>query len=482
MDIKTNVSIQIGARAFYNCSNLIKVKFPDYYVFLLGYCFAYTGIIAIPKIVIFDETGPGIFSHARNLIYINMSFGTYVSGTIPPYAFEYTSLYSINCPNIYRIYDYAFSHIDNLFYFVIPAGCQYISGNVFYLSENVKFFLNQCKRPNFIIGEHELVAAKTKRLILTYGKLPSTYVIPSFVSQVGKSSIHSYPKYSEDGKVIDYGVTTLVVPRGVIFIDYDSDTYYNPQVTFYDDSERYNNMLLYLQNICYGNDFQSVDINAPLLKNIYVTNTYQSSFWYQNDKRIPVIKGECDSSTSFEDLAKGNYYAPTKKSTEEGQLVKSKIIDNTRCPVDVPIPDLPSFIFSDDDEIPDDSDINSENLTNTTTVTFSIEDGEPNESSGLSSMIIILIAATIVEVIIILALIIMIIIKQKAPEDSESTFEFNQEQIDDILMSNAVTVTPALFNTKTTDDPFAEDFADSDDDNDRFYHTPEENSDSIDSY
>ncbi|EAY19454.1 surface antigen BspA-like [Trichomonas vaginalis G3] len=469
MDLKEGKNVFIYDRAFYNCNKLIKVRFPDYGVQINQYCFAYTGIIAIEKIILDFDKGIGAFSHAYDLVYIKISFDlTTYSRSIPKYAFEYTSLLSFDIPYFQKIEAYAFSHINKSTYFVFTYDFYYdfIDPTAFYGSFNIKF--DQKCRDGVIlsiitIGEHEI--AYDSILILTYGKMPSTYVIPSFITVVLPNAIQSCPIYSEDGKILDYGVTTLVIPHNIEFVTYN---YYQPwRESSSTNFPIYDTLPLYLQNICFGGYYQSSNFDSPLLKNIYVTNNFTSSFWFKREKFIPVIKGECDSSTSFEDYAKGDYYAPTKKSTEYGQLTPSKKIDRV-CIFEVPIPDIPSFLFSDDDEItenpqPSDNDENTNTTTTTTTTTnaFPFEIGEPNESSSLSLLIIILIAVAIVEVILILSLIILIVIKQKESEDSESTFEFNQEQIDTLLSgTTSVTITTALFNTQISDDSFAKDFED----------------------
>ncbi|EAX99436.1 surface antigen BspA-like [Trichomonas vaginalis G3] len=438
--------------SFYNCVSLKNVEFISHSEShsFKKYCFSRTGL---EKFELYNpDFEEGVFSYAEKLQEIKLETSTTPYPGIPEYMFEHTSLTSVDIQFSY-INDFSFSFIPSLTSFVIPDECDSISTTSFLGSENVQFRFRSSTHPVFLLGNHELIRKFNNELILTYGKLPSTYVVPDYVSHIAANSIQSLPKYSADGKVEDYGVTTLVIPNTVNTNgDMENRGAYTP----------------YLHNLCYGPKFQVGTFVFETVQNIYVSSAYDTYIWkhygaYYENSITRVIKDKCDSSVPFENYAKDDYFTPIK--TDSLDFVKDQhLIQFENCEdTDVPVPQpggSTTTTTTTKAVDPQDSSNSTSSTQETKTEEFIIEE-DPTKKS-MSPLLIALIVICVFEVITICTMVIIFIVKSNEEESSTTNVEFNAEKIEtgNIDATMAFTADNPIFGANLSDDPFAQDFND----------------------
>ncbi|KAI5493820.1 leucine-rich repeats (6 copies)-containing protein [Trichomonas vaginalis G3] len=280
---------------------------------------------------------------------------------------------------------------------------------------------------------------------MTYGKLLSTYIVPSRVKSIGNNAINSLPRYNEETrKVVDFGLTTLVIRTKV---KSDQSPVYNAP---------------YLHNLCYGGSVKTEGFND--VPRVFVADYYARSLWNQNPK-VVAIKAECDSAVPFENYAKYDYTYPKNPryiSLPEQILPQ----DSKKCPL---FDDPYEIPYVKPENSPKEGDTDVENSTetvselslseNTYTSAFMSEEKATTEKSSMPLLTYILIALAAIEVLMIAGLIAFLIHKRNEESSDESFVEMSEHIISNI--SASTTFTNPLFSMNTMDDdPFASDFDD----------------------
>ncbi|EAX95187.1 surface antigen BspA-like [Trichomonas vaginalis G3] len=448
--------------SFYNCVSLKSVGFisdSESHTFK-KYCFSRTGIEKFEL-----ENGnyeEGIFSYAEKLRIVKIKVGYSIGKGM----FEHTSLRVVDI-KFTSIDDFGFAFIPKLTLFIIPDECTEISSLAFLGSENVQFRFKTCKHPVFMLGNHELIDKSTNKLILTYGKLPSTYVIPDYVSIIEPNSIQSLPKYSADGEVEDYGVTTLVIPNSIY--SYGS----RPILGTYTP---------YLHNLCYGPNAQMYKFVFNTVQNFYVSESFHDPFWKHQDFQVngldiahenaiaPVIRGDCDSSVPFENYAKDDYSSSRNEQQEYIEFNNDQhLLSSNDCEVAIiNIPDKEEEEEEEEENKPIESSSSTQNQqSNVSTSTETTSSGkiifDNPEIKSVSSLLLILIIIAAIEVILICSMIILIIIKRNEEDSSTSAIELDVEKVEAANAETELILTNEnpIFSMQMSDDPFAADFMDS---------------------
>ena len=370
--------------------------------------------------------------------------------SIPQYCFNSTNLSEINIPStVYSLDRYCFG-FTKLKKFVITESIRSIHPQAFYGVEDLKLELD-CNHPTYLLGAQELIEKETNKLLLTYGKLLSTYIVPAIVTEIGENAINSYPKYNyETGKVIDFGVTTLVIRTK---IKISTNPLFNAP---------------YLHNLCYGGNVKVDNFyNVPRL---FVSNNYTRSIWNQRPRK-GVIFSECDSAVPFENYAKFNYSYPTNPWYID--LPNETIQHGSKdCPIINDPLDLPDAepernpksdeINSKEEEIRlSSSQINSENIilteSNQSVEFIGFEQVTPSKTKS-PLMMYILIAVSIGEILLIAWLIVFLISKKNEEISDKSFQEVSEHAIQEVSAEIAFTNPLFALNTTMEDDPFANDF------------------------
>lgn len=452
----------IGSHAFYKCTKLSGVS--NIHSSALGdYAFSYTNIesIDISKVVSIDQ---GVFANCSRLKKVILNY----IQTIPQSFFEGTNLTTIDYPDSLNSIDEMAFAFSNLKVFVISDNINSIAPTSFRGCESIKLYFKSCNHPRFIIGAHELIDATNNQLILTYGKIPSTYVLPDNVQVLGPSSIQSVVKYNEEGKVIDFGVTTLVIPGGIAVVHDDPDLGDKSALKY----------CPYLYNLCYGGSNLPRGLVSDTIHRYFVSDNFASyGFWY-NDvnsayETYKVIRGKCDSSTPYKSLSKGDYFAqPSAPQVLKILPVYRQIISYEDCSIDRiwPLYELDSRddpqmnSSSSETESKFDETETQTNVVSESTTTLSsdfIVPSDDQDKKTPSKTLIILIVIAGLEIIAISSLIMIILHKKREESSDESTYEMNMETaITTLTDTTGLTNDNPLFNQSIEDDPFKQDFED----------------------
>lgn len=329
--------------------------------------------------------------------------------------------------------------------------------------DDLEIIYNGCDHPAFIIGDHEIIERSTMKLITTYGRLPSAYIVPNYVKKLGTNSIVSRPIRNEDGEIADYGVTTLIIPGNVECESYPLES--SP----------------YIYNLCYGVTLQSQYLYSESIKRVFVTDNYMRPIWslapvafgpynvpgldhdtpWLDVRYSKVIVGECQSSTPYKEFSKGNFYA----QPENPQImipIQAQNLVHQNCLLD--INEQNDSTITPSTVAPTKSiTISSQFSTETTTTTngYILTDDTDGKSKS-SLLLIVLIIFAVIEVVMIVILCLIIYMKRKEPEEEESDQEpqipIETAQTVHLEDNTAITNENPLFNTKSPDDPFKDDF------------------------
>lgn len=243
----------LGRYCFANCHSLKSLKFPSNSLYFYDYCFykcsnltyldfsqdygfgynAFDSSSLQSVTIKANSLTNGLFNNCQRLENVEFTDKDF-SGSLPDNCFISTSLTEINIPpNVNSIsnFCFAFSKIKKFF---IHRKLTSIEPQAFYGIEDIEFELD-CDHPIYMLGAHELIDKRSNTLVMTYGKLLSTYIVPSRVKSIGNNAINSLPRYNEETrKVVDFGLTTLVIRTKV---KSDQSPVYNAP---------------YLHNLCYG--------------------------------------------------------------------------------------------------------------------------------------------------------------------------------------------------------------------------------------
>ncbi|EAX99792.1 hypothetical protein TVAG_175610 [Trichomonas vaginalis G3] len=336
--------------------------------------------------------------------------------TIPTKFLHESSVSEIILPDKFnRIEPLAFA-FTNIKTFELKKQMKFISSTAFSGIDDIQLLIGDNK--NFKILEHEVLDINTKQLVFTFGKLPSVYILPREVRSIAANSIISHPVYDENnGSIIDYGVTTLVVPGTV---DAEQDSLAN---------------LPYLTNLCYGGSLAPRYLISPTVDRIFVTNNFIRRNWLTADggARYNITRGPCNTSLPFEEFINDMYK-----------------------PIIIPV------------EPPEDDNETESSVTNNTldTTTSSTKElitiDEPNKKTTTPLLITLVILAAL-EVLAITGIILYIVLKRDDDSD-DSVIEMNAETITAVTdLDVSVTVDNPLFTHEMMDDdPFAKDFEEKD--------------------
>ncbi|EAY10347.1 hypothetical protein TVAG_109310 [Trichomonas vaginalis G3] len=192
-----------------------------------------------------------------------------------------------------------------------------------------------------------------------------------------------------------------------------------------------------------NNDFQR----------IFVTDRYVRNYW-GNDKFA--IKGNCDTSVPFKNYANKIYKYPENPSYIPYPKPKRGFVCEKADPIEEPVLNESNISLYED--------IADNSTTSTQLLIF-----ETPNRKVLSNLTLGLIIAAIVELILLLVMISYIIIKSNSSEESSDSdvIEMKEEEIQHISNQMTFVHENVLFNMNTTmsDDPFAQDFEDVQDDN-----------------
>ena len=437
--------IYISRGCFYKCKGFSSLNFSTSTIHYDSYVYDSTSVTSV---TILDSISEGMFNNCDKLE--NVKFIDEYITSIPDYCFNSSGITQIRLPaSVSSLGSYCFAY-TKLKRFIITKYITSIHPQAFYGVEDLKLELG-CDHPKYLLGSHELIEKETQKLVLTYGKLLSSYIVPTYVREIGNNAINSYPKYNyTSGKGIDFGVTTLVI-RTKIIINY------NPLFN-----------APYLHNLCYGGNVK-VDgfMDVP---RIFVSDNYIRSIWNQRPRK-EVIFGECDFAVPFENYAKFDYSYPTNPRYID--LPNETVPQGSEeCPIIDDTNDLPDFepdISPKGEEISPNvqqmSSSSSQIMSENSVITESESSAEfiGSELAGPSQtksklMMYILIAVSAAEVLLI-AWLIVFIISKKNEEISDKSFQEVSEHVITEVPSE-LTFTNPLFAMSTTmeDDPFANDF------------------------
>lgn len=313
--LETNAQISFGSFTFYNCISLKSIKFLSP-VYSLGiFCFA--GCVKLKEIDLSSCSliGEYCFFGCIKLKEINLS----KVEIIPYYAFQSccelssvvlseqlvsigesafasAGLKSITIPNSCKKVDsYAFHSCKDLSscefsssvtkinskilyntsisHFKIYDSVISIETDAFQYSNNLKIEIVNPQTNKFMVDGQALIYKPTKKLVLTFGKLPQEYKIPSSVEVIGKLSINSNAIKDEELEYpTELGTTTVIIPSSVKSVELRA--FENCQ---------------YLYNLCYEGDvFQTSSVNA---KQIFVTDKYPYLLAFQKN----IIRTDCNN-------------------------------------------------------------------------------------------------------------------------------------------------------------------------------------------
>lgn len=402
----------IGNNCFSNCTSLRSINLTNVKKFgnsCFAYCTSFSDVIC-PISEANIITGYGVFAFTA-IRYIDLSKSPkFANSQMFAGCSRLTEL--IPFVNNFSIFDdmlantsieYAnFDEVSigkNAFYgsklktLVITDSLLHISPLAFDGLDEFVIIYDGCNQPLYIIGDHEIIEKSTKKLVTTYGRLPSTYVVPSYVKKLGTNSIVSRPKRNDAGEITDFGVTTLIIPGNV---DSESNSL--------DASP-------YIYNLCYGGSIQSQFLYSESIKRVFVTDIFKSPVWmhypmelirfnlhYHGNLRhyctidpryTKVINSECQSSTPYKEFSKGNFYAQPENPEIMIPVQPHKILhQNGSClfefnePIESSITSSPITPTHDHTEKTQD--------TTSTTSSLSILSTDPDEKAKSSPILIVL--------------------------------------------------------------------------------------------
>lgn len=253
---------RIPNNAFQNCKNLISVKLSDQLVTIGESAFVNSGIKSISISISCMKVESYAFYGCNALTTCNFSSRvTRINSKV----FYNTSL------SLFKLYDTVRS----------------IESDAFQFSDKLKIEIVNPQTNNFFVDGQALIFKPTKKLILTFGKLPQEFTIPSSVEVIGKLSINpNIIKAEELDYPLQLGTTTVIIPSSVKNVE-----------------PRAFERCQFLYNICYEGDvFQTSSVNAV---KIYVTQKYPYLLAFKKD----VIRTDCsnvipDSYTEIAGLRK----------------------------------------------------------------------------------------------------------------------------------------------------------------------------------
>ena len=197
---------RIGSYCFAECSKLKNINFPSNHLYVGDYCFSNCQSLTNLDLINNLEFGSFVFN-SSSLISVKINASNIYKGMfnmcdklqkvdilgdegdnyIGSYFFNSTSIPEINLPSsIKSIDDFSFAFTKIKFFF-IPKTLTSIHPQAFYGIEDIELELD-CDHPKFILGAYELIDKNTNTLLMTYGKLLSTYIVPSRVRHL--SLIH----------------------------------------------------------------------------------------------------------------------------------------------------------------------------------------------------------------------------------------------------------------------------------------------------
>ncbi|EAY12398.1 surface antigen BspA-like [Trichomonas vaginalis G3] len=367
-----------------------------------------------------------------NLIYGSLDiFNSY---QIPDAFLNDSSISEIFIPNIFsKIGDYSFG-FTNLKKFELQSKIQYIESTSFYGSEEIVII--ECNNRWFKVLEHEIIERESNMLVLTFGKLMSTYILPREIKAIGDRSIISVPKYDDEtGKVIDFGITTLIIPGMV-------DAEGNPFL-----------MCPYLTNVCYGGTFMPKNLDGDQIDRIFVTENLMNTRWRKKINMYDytiiemfMLREKCDTSVPFENLA--NYksgYSSNPNYIPYPKLNKSEHY----CPPEI------------EEECDDEEEENHESIStiSSSSITSLSESSsrtseyvdiiDDKNEKQTTSLVIALIIIAVIEIIVISGLIVMIVLAYKDNEES-SPIEMVEETAHIAISTEAgLTYDNPLFQPKS---------------------------------
>lgn len=206
-EIKFNEIIQMYKYCISGCKSLTKLNVENIKsISANAFSFSYLENIKVPANLLQYENA---FRYCNNLKKVELfvlhpEFYHYVKSG----CFNSSSLEEIVLPDRIQSleeFSFGFTKLKKLF---IPNSVYSISPKTFYGSDDIQLEMD-CSHPFYTVGEYELVEKATGKLVLTFGKLPSAYIVPENIKIIGRDSIFSPPKINEETKkVIDFGLTT----------------------------------------------------------------------------------------------------------------------------------------------------------------------------------------------------------------------------------------------------------------------------------
>lgn len=475
--------------AFYKCSNLANVQFPENILYVLkqsvfqyctsiqyydftgcyvaeNYCFSHCSGLKSIKInsdfiargSVFQYSGltetdcyvatcgGAVFNHCKDLKKVNfMKTDRYLQLT--DQMFAYSSVENLTgLEHISKLGFECFAY-TKLKYFELPPQIHEIEPTAFRGIKDFRYIV--CHHDRFFATDHELIEIPSYTLVATFGDLPSTYIVPSFVQKIGNNAIISNPIIDEStGKVINFGVTTIIT---------QGDTHF--------ESNSFN-MCPYLYNLCYGGHYQEKEIGIGSTRRIFVADYFQSNYWFTSSGNIKVIKGKCETSVPYKDYAKGNFNA--EPSGIQAVYKPRDIFPLTECNEKVKLLikyDEPSTASTTTKIEPEISSISMSKSNEISSSKSEYINGDFVDSKKLSILTIVLIALASIEIIIISALIMLLIVKKWDEDTDESSVVQMREEAVSILPPTfeGLTTENALFTMNAVeDDPFVHDFDDED--------------------
>ncbi|EAY11647.1 surface antigen BspA-like [Trichomonas vaginalis G3] len=312
--INISKATEVLSEAFINCTGLKNVVFPS--TFDLGSLvgighFGNTGFeelyfnANIQNLTLYK----GMFVNCKKLT--KVVFGPNVV-SLPDSMFENSSLSVVEySDSLTSIGNMTFAR-TNIQTFTIKGSLTDIYPIAFYGAYSINIVVSPENTKYEIIDGNHLIEKSSKSLVCLFGKIPNTFKLSEEIRVLKDASLASAPEIdSNTGKVIDWGITTLIIPGNIRVEDKMEPVRYTP----------------YLHNLCYGGIDQPPLLNS-MAHRYFVTSNYSKDFWVlseegdmDNENYIGVIRAPCSNFTPYDKFNQREFYnlydCPTDEIIEE---------------------------------------------------------------------------------------------------------------------------------------------------------------------